>query len=289
MLSFSQSLGALPSSSVLRNDILKPTSLGFMKEMSEEQVTRETELSTIINDNLDVLKTVTLPDHLEFNEISKLLQKMIKEDIKKDPLHDVAVKLTNYAQNFFEKMELYFEAIYDYDSKVCERLKSSLFSNAKEYVGSDMPPSYLRALTSSYLTQCKYFEVYNHHIRYERLKLISVRNNRVKFKRVCDGHNRWVDLLHSFLDPMIDSRMKLIWYVDLSNCRTVKEAFKIKELRKSNLDDEHFFGLLVDLQRKTEKLRKPLINMNREPFLVTLDRKDPTVNLLCNVMELMSK
>lgn len=289
MLSSSQSLGVLPSSSILRNDVLKPTSLGFMKEMSEEQVIRETELSTIINDNLTVLKTVTLPDHLNLNEVSKLLRKIIKKDTKKDPLHDVAVKLTNYAQNFFEKMELYFDAIYEYDNKVCDRLKSSLLVNTKEYVRSDMPPSYLRSLTLSYLTQCKYFDVFNHRIRHERLKLIGVRNNSVKFKRVCDRHNGWVDSLHSLLDPMIDSRIRLLWYVDLNNCRTVKEAFKIKELRKSNLEDEHFFGSLVDLQIKTEELRKALINMNKESFLVTLDRKDSTVDLLCNVMELMSK
>lgn len=79
MLSFSQSLGVLPSSSVLRNDILKPTSSGFMKEISEEQVTRETEISAIINDNLKLLKTVTLPNHLKFNEVSKHLEKMIKK------------------------------------------------------------------------------------------------------------------------------------------------------------------------------------------------------------------
>ena len=83
--------------------------------------------------------------------------------------------------------------------------------------------------------------------------------------------------------------MKLIWYVDLNNCKTVKEAFKIKGLRKSNLDKEHFFGLLIDMQRKTEKLRKALIEMSREIFQVTVDRKDPTVDLLCNVMEIMSK
>lgn len=163
---------------------------------------------------------------------------------------------------------------------ICEHL---------EYVKSDMPPSYIRALTLSYLTECKYFEVFDHCIRHERLKLITVRHNRPKFKRVCDEHNRWVDFLHSLLDPMIDSRMKLIWYVDLNNCKTVKEAFKIKELRKANLNKEHFFGLLVDMQRKTEKLRKALVEMDRETFLVTVDRKDPTVNLLCDVMEIMSK
>jgi hypothetical protein len=283
------SLGALPPSAVVRNDILKPTTLGFMKDISDEQVSRETELSTIIDDNLKLLKTVCLPNHLKFDAVSKLLPKIIKKETSEDPLHEVAVKLSKYAHNFFEKMELYFAEIFDYDNKVSENLKSYLFADSKEYVASDLPPSYIRGLTLSYLTECKYHEVFDYRIHRERIKLISVRNNRLKFKKVCDEHNRWVDSLHLLVEPMVNSRVRLIWYVDLNNCKTIEEAFKFKELRKSNLDNEHFFGLLVDMQRNTESLRKSLIEMSRKIFLASANREDPTVDLLCSVMDIMDK
>jgi len=290
MPSLSGSLGAVPvpSPSVLRNDILKPVALGFMKEIPDKEVTKATDVSTVTEDNLKILETVRLPEHLEFKEVSKLLKKIIKKDMKKDPLHDAAVKLTNYAQKFYEKMELYFDEIFNFNEKVKEHILSNLFATSKEYVQSDLPPSYIRSLTLSFLTECREIDVFNSRIRRERLKLIGVRNNFKKFKRICDGHNRWVDFLQSSLDPMIDSRVRLIWYVDLNNSKSIKEAFKIKKLRRSNLDDEQFFGLLLGMQKKTEKIRTALVDMNRETFLVTLDRKDPTVDLLCNVMEIMS-
>ncbi len=273
--------------SVLRNDVIKPTSLGFMKEVTEEEVIKQTEVSTIIDENLNILGTVPLPRAMAFKTLSKHLEKMIKKDIQKDPLHDVAVKLSKYAQDFYRKMELYFDEIFNFTEKLKERRQLDLFKMSKEYVMSDLPPSYIRTLTLSFLTQCKYYDVFNYRIRRERLKLVGVRNNYTKFKRICEGHNRWVDFIHSSLDPMNESRVRLIWHVDLYNCKTVKDAFKIKKLKKSNLDEEQFFSLLLDLQKKTEKVRATLIEMNRECFRVTLDRKDPTVDLLVNVMEIM--
>lgn len=277
-----------PLHGILRNDVLKPASLGFMKEVTEEEVTKQTELSTIIDDNLKLLETVPLPDVVKFEEISKLLKKRIKKDMKKDPLHSTAVKLTNYANNFYEKMEPYFDEVFDFDKKLRESFQSDLFAISKEYIMSDLSPSYLRTLTLSYLTQCRYLEVFDFRIRRERIKLITVRNNYTKFKRVCEKHNRWVEFLERSSETMIDSRIRLVWYVDLNNCRTVKEAFKIKELRKTNLNEEQYFGLLLDLQNQTEELRNRLIQLNRNIFQVTPDREDPTVDLLCNVMEIMN-
>lgn len=281
------SAAVVPSPSILRNDILKPTSLGFMKDIEEEESIKQTEVSTIINDNLKILKTVSLPKAMEFEALSKCLAKGIKENIEKDALHDTAVKLVKYAQNFYEKMELYFDAIFDFSEKLKERRQFDLFKMSKEYIMSDLPPSYIETLTLAFLTQCKYYDVFNYRIRRERLKLIGVRNNRPKFKRICEAHNRWVDYIHSSLDRMRNSRSRLIWYVDLHNCKTVKEAFKVKKLRKSNLDKEQFFSLLLDLQKQTEGVRATLIEMNRETFQVALDRKDPTVDFLVNVMEIM--
>lgn len=286
---FPSSQSIIPSSpfTVLRNYILKPTSLGFMREKSEREVIKETELPTIINDNLKMLKTVALPKHLDFNEVNNRLQKMIEETVKNDPMHAVSVRLTKYANDFYRKMEPYFGEIYDYEKNVREDLMSRALMHTKECLISDIPPSYIRGLTSSFLTERKYSELYDYRIRREKVKLITVRNNRVKFERVCNNHNHWVDILHSSVNPMIDSCIRLVWYVDLCNSRAVDEIFEFKELKKSNLDDEHFFGLLLDLNRRTEKVRQTLIKMNREIFVETTDREDPTADLLCNVMDIV--
>jgi len=287
MFPFSEPSITSPSFTPLRNDILKPTSLGFMKEIPEQQVAKETGLSTIINDNLEILKTVTMPKHLDINEVSGLLQKIIENEVKNDPLHDVSVRLSKYANDFYNKMESYFAEIHNYEENIRKNLRSCAFANTKEYVISNIPPSYIREVTLSILTEAKYSEMFDYRIRRERLKLIRVRKNIVKFKKVCDEHNHWVDVLHSALAPMIDSRIRLTWYVDFHSSETAQEIFEMKKLKRSNLDDEHFFGLLLDLGKKTQELRQSLIAIDRETFVVGVDRKDPTADLLCNVMEII--
>src|SRR4030042_4193459 len=145
-----QSLVTSSSFGMVRKDILKPTSLGFMKdEISEEQLAKETEVSTIIDDNLKILGTLTMPKQLDLKEVSDFLRKRIKEDVEKDPLHEVSVRLTKYAQDFFMKMEKYFAEIYRFDNSERENLIARAFANTKEFVISDVPSSYIREMTLS--------------------------------------------------------------------------------------------------------------------------------------------
>lgn len=289
---FSSSSAGIGSGSLhglRRNDVLQPSSLGFMKEISDEEVAKQSEISTVIADNLKILKTIPLPHHIQFEEISKILETITENEMKEDPLHKLSLKLSQYANNFFQKMESYFNGIFDFDKRLKERRLSGVFALSKEYLMSDLPSSYIKTLSSSFLTEIKFLDLFDYIIRRERLRLRVVRNNYIKFKRICDAHNSWIDNLDSLHDSMIDSRTKLLWYVDIQNCGTTEEAFEVKELRKSNVDEETFFGYLIDLQKRTEQFRKTLGSMNKEVFRINLERKDSTVNLLCNVVEIINR
>jgi hypothetical protein len=281
-----QSLVTSSSFGMVRKDILKPASLGFMKdEISEEQLAKETEVSTIIDDNLKILGTLTMPKQLDLKEVSDFLRKRIKEEVEKDPLHEVSVRLTKYAQDFFMKMEKYFAEIYRFDSSERENLIARAFANTKEFVISDVPSSYIREMTLSLFTQKKFLELFDYRIQREHKKLITVRNDLQKFKRVCDEHNVWVDLLHSKLVPMIEARSRLAWYLDLQNSSKVQDLFKIKRLEKAKLDMERYFPLLMDLSKTTEQVRLELMKLDTEKYVTLASREDPTVDLLCSTME----
>lgn len=283
-----QKLAALPSFGMIRNDILKPTSLGFMKdEMSEEQLAKETEVSTIIDENLKILGTLTIPKQLDLKEVSDFLRKTIKNEVEKDPLHEVSVRLTEYARDFFMKMEKYFAEIYNFETNDRENLVGRVFANTKEFVISDIPSSYIRELTLSFFTQKKYSEMFVYRIQREQTKLITVRHDMQKFKRVCEEHNKWVDLLHSKLIPMIEARCRLAWYVDLQNSEKVEDLFKIKKLKRSNLDEETYIARLLELSFTTEQFRSELMRLDRERFATLASREDPTVDLLCSAVESM--
>lgn len=253
--------------------------------MTEEQLAKETEVSTIIDDNLKILRTLTMPKQLDLKEVSDFLRKTIKDEVEKDPLHEVSVRLTKYAQDFFMKMEKYFAEIYNFESHGRENLVARVFANTKEFVVSDVPSSYIRELTLSFFTQKKYSEMFVYRIQREQIRLITVRHDMQKFKKVCEEHNKWVDLLHSKLIPMVEARCRLAWYVDLQNSQKVEDLFKIKKLKRSNLDEANYFLMLMELSHATEHFRSELMRLDRERYATLATREDPTVDLLCSAVE----
>jgi len=273
---------------IIRNDVSQPTSLGFMKPLTDEIVAKQSETSTLIADNLKILETIPLPDSFDLEEVRKVLENKIKIDIEKDPLRSIASNLSKYANNFYEKMESYFEGIFDFDNQLRERKRSDVFSVSKEYLMSDLPASYVEVLSSSLLTEIKFLDLFDYTVRRERLKLRVVRHNNKKFKRICDGHNSWIDKLNPFHNSMVDSRIRLLWYVDFHNCKTAEEAFEFKVLKKSLIDKETFFSNILELHGRTDQFRKALIELNKHVFHVSSSRDDSTVNLLCNSVELMN-
>ena len=88
---------------------------------------------------------------------------------------------------------------------------------------------------------------------------------------------------------MLDSRIKLLWYVDFQNCETAEEAFELKELKKSRINMERFFAYTIELQKTTEQFRRSIIDLNKNVFEVSANRDDSTVNLLCNSVELLNE
>jgi len=279
--------GVISGEKVFRNDVFKPISLDLLKQKPDVQI-EETDIESVVNDNIRILDLIRLPERFDRKAIVTFLEDLIRKDFENDPLHKQAVELDKYAKDFHRYMQRYFDKIFDYHNKLKEDLLGYVFGASNFYLKSDFPPSFARTLTFSLLTECRFIDLYNRKIRRERLALITNYNNRTKFKRVCDIHNSWVDPLSSAIERITEMRVGLIWYVDFTHSKTLEEIFKPKKLKKSLLDEEYFFGMLVNIQRETYQFRRALVNLSKETFSTFPSREDPTVNMLCSVMETMS-
>ena len=278
--------GAIPTGKILRNDVFEPVSLGIQKENLQKTVDK-TDISWIVNDNLKILDSIRVPSSLDGKILASLLEKMIKREVEKDPLHKEAVEINKYANDIRVYMQKYFAKIFEFDVKLKEDLAKHAFAASNDYIKSDLPASFARTLTLSLFTECKFIDVFDAKIRREQLSLITYYNDWQKFKRVVESHNAWVDPLDALIDNIDSTRVGLIWYVDFCNSKTIDQIFIPKTLKKSFLDQEYFFGILVDLQRKTDKMRQALASLTRETFATSPSREDPTVDMLCSIMEIL--
>jgi len=282
----SSNLGAISTEKILRNDVLKPVSLGLLRQKPSIQ-TEKNDIESVVEENIRMLDSIRLPTHFERETLANFLEKMIRKDLAKDPLHKQAVELNKYAKDFRTYMRQYFDKIFGFNSRWKEDLLKHVFATSHIYLKSDFPPSFARTLTFSLLTECRFFDIYNMKIRREHLALMTYYNNARKFNRLCDNHNLWVDPLDSAINKMDEMRIGLIWYVDFIHSKTLEEIFEPKVLKKSLLDEEYFFGMLVGLQQQTYRFRQALTNLSKETFAISISRKDPTVDMLCGIMETM--
>lgn len=290
MVSGSVMCGASSSAlKILRNDVSQPTSIGFMKPIPDEDLAKQSEVSTLITDNLKILEEIPLQTSFTIEQISDVFKKKLQNEIKDDPLRKIASDLSSYASNFYQKMELYFNNIFDFEAELKKRKNAAVFSISKEFLLSDFPSCYVQAISSSFITEIKFLELFDYRIRRERLQLRVVRKNNIKFRRICDFHNLWVDGLNPLHDSMVESRTKLLWYVDIHNCAKINEAFELKKLKKAKISMDVFHGLVLDLDRRTAQFRKALIDLDPNIFQAHPNRDDATVNLLCNSVELINE
>jgi len=279
-------LGVISAEKIFRNDVFKPVSLGFLTQKPDIQI-EETDIAAVVEDNIRILDSIRLPSHFDRETLANFLERIIKEDLEKDPLHKQSAELNKYAKDFRNHMRQYFDRIFDFHEKLKGDISKYVFATSNIFLKSDFPPSFARTLTFSLLTECRFIDIYDLTIRREHLALITNYNDLKKFKRLCDAHNRWVEPFDSAINKIIETRIGLIWYADFTHSKTLEEIFKPKAFKKSLLDEEYFFGMLVDLQRQTDQFRRALTTLSKETFAISPSREDPTVDMLCSIMETM--
>lgn len=280
-------LECISAERIFRNDVFKPVSLGLLTQKPDIKI-EETDIAPVIEDNVRILDSIRLPSHFDRNTLAKFLDQLIRKELEKDTLHKQAVQLNKYAKDFRTYMRQYFDRIFDFHENLKKDLVNNVFGASHSYLKSDFPPSFARTFTFSLLTECRFIDIFNMRIRRERLALRTYYNNRKKFRNLCDAHNIWVDPLDSLISKIDETRVGLIWYVEFTHSKTLEEIFKPKPLKKSLLDEEYFFGMLVSLQQQTYQFRQELTKLSKETFAISTSRKNSTVDMLCSIMETMA-
>jgi hypothetical protein len=125
-------------------------------------------------------------------------------------------------------------------------------------------------------------------IQHEKLSLMKYRNNDVKFKRMCNNHNKWVKPLVDVGEKIGNKRIGLLWHIEFCNSKGLKEVFKPKDFKLSPIDHDFFFQTLTEIQNETEQLRKMAANLDKRAF-GTIQRGDEvTTNMFNHVVNILA-
>ena len=253
MLSVSD-MESAPLSKFVRDDISFPL---HFDNVSEDFQDLKNTIARVIEINLDLLDEVPLPKHFNREEMIDFFKRQVKSDLEKDVLFEKSVELRKYSRNMYEAMDSYFGQVFHYYEQRQKRLSLELFGISKMFLNSDLPTLFVTTIENSILAEKDYIGIFVRKIRQERSSLLRYRNDRQKFRRVCDSHNRWANRFHERLDTMESGHVKLIWYVDLSNSRSYDEIFKEKFIKTNLLDKEilsAFINSLINQVHECEKL-----------------------------------
>lgn len=215
-----------------------------------------TAISETVEINLTLLDEMSLPKHLDVNEIREFLKKKINDNLEKDLLFEKAVELSRYAQNISEELKSYFGEIFKFIEDRRENLLSKIFTVSKMFLNSDLPLSFIKTTEDSILAEIDYFTIFEKRIRSEYHDLIRNRSNQPKFKRICEAHNSWNRVFAESRKKIEHQRVKLIWYVDLNNCRSVHEFFEEKPLKMNSLDEKVFSDYISSLRESVMCMEK---------------------------------
>jgi hypothetical protein len=272
---------------IVRNDILRPVSLTLQDKKTEIEINMAEEIASAIESNMRLLDKVRIPDHFDRGTLGKFFEKMIREDFETDPLQKESARIGKYANDFHHYMLRYFKEVFDFNEGLKKDRMGYVQATSYIYLRSDFPPSFARTVALSLLSECRFIDIYNRRIKREYSRFLSSYNDQTKFKRLCNAHNLWVGSVDSLINEIDNIRVGLIWYVEFTQSKKVEDLFKPKPLKKSLLDQEYFFGVLINLQKKTEQLRHELVSLSRESFSESLSREDPTVAMLCGILDTM--
>ena len=222
-------------------------------------------VSAVIKSNIKLLEEVPLTHRLSREDIKNFLEHKIRKDLYEDPIFEKAIELSRYTRNMLKYMDSYFKEIFTFHEKVKKELYAEIFHVSKMFLNSDLPLSFINVISDSLLAEIDCIDIFDREIKRERLDLIKYRSNVIKFKRVCENHNRWVDAFIKAKARMEKARIKLIWYIDFNNSENVHEIFKDKQIRIKLLDRIVLIKLIDELRKcvhQMEKLNNSKIDIN---------------------------
>ena len=151
-------------------------------------------------------------------------------------------------------MEKYFNNIYKVNKNSKERNLQDLLNISKGFLNSDLPEIFLNDISTSFLVENDYTDLYNKRIRREHFGLIATKNNRTKFERLVKEHNDWVRDFTQKANLIGRNRTKLIWYVDINNSNSLDELFKDKFITTNVLDNQVLSQLIEAFEKITSEL-----------------------------------
>ena len=245
-------------------------------------------LAETVKMNVDLLKELPTPKSIPIDQIVTFFRSEIKCDLQKDHLFEKSVEIRKYAKTMFDSMEKYFNNIFGFHEELKNEQSAELFNVSKLFLNSDLPETFLRAAHASSLVEVDYIDLFDRRIRKERLHLVANRNNRPKFEKICDSHNKWVHDFSEKLDTIQRDRVKLIWYIDINNSNSVEEIFKDKFIKTKQLDSVVLSQLIQNLERMTSELEALIIANLESPCLPTIN-VDESVKTITAMMEILNQ
>lgn len=240
-----------------------------------------------VKENLSLLDELPPLKTLCIEELKESMKKMLEDDLKKDSVFEKSVEIQRYVNDMWTYVNSYFREIFEYHNSVRRELDSKIFAVCRMFFNSDLPLSFLKTMENALLIQKDYLDVYDKRIRKERLELLVSRNNRKKFERLCDTHNRWVNPFIERLNKIERMWIKLFWYVDFSNSATVDDVFRVKNINSNNLDMKVVQEFIGDLQKQIQEMER-LIEPMVEFRCFTLYEDNSGARAIRKIMELLS-
>jgi hypothetical protein len=244
-------------------------------------------IAETVSHNLQLLDELPPLRNLSLNELKEHFKKLLEGDLKKDTLFERSVEIKKYVSNISKYVVDYFRKVFDHNNDCKERLNSDIFDTCRMFFNSDLPLSYLTAVENAILIQRDFLDVYEKLLHKERLELLLSKNNRKKFKRLCSNHNKWVDQFGTKIDEIESIRIKLFWYIDFSNSKTVEDIFKVKTIKSSSLDMKVLQDFTSSLQRLTNEVE--LLIQPKIEFKPIISYEDNSgTRAIRKIMELLS-
>lgn len=215
-------------------------------------------ITLTVESNMELFKQLPKPEHFDWEKLRAHIEIELRKTLEQDKMFEDLVELSKYANSMFVSMDKYYQKITAVSKQLKERNMQDSIGFSKIFLSSDLPDCFLTIVTRSFLVENDFTDLYQRHISMEQIKLITTKNNRRKFERLCDKHNHWVKVFNETITKISQNRTKLIWYIDINNSKTFDELFKEKYVTTATLDTR-FLQQLMDTVEKETKALEPLL------------------------------